>query len=171
MLPVEEQGYITPAKYIVHFVELITSVKPQQSIRKYPERDINPEKALCSPYIQRAVIMAEKRTKAEIAVSNYIFLWERRPLVKHRHYCITHYYNEILLIFFCRDVLFFVKDVVSVPRVILESLCPEVELHVSLINAWSHILNIAEKKRKKGTDYRLFCYPLMIVSLMIYCVI
>ncbi|MFS7956487.1 hypothetical protein Hanom_Chr07g00655201 [Helianthus anomalus] len=145
MLPVEEQGYITPAKHIVHFVEPITSVKPQQNIRKNPERDINPAEALCSPYIQRAVIMAEKRTKAEIAVSNYIFcgkedLW---------------------------DVLFFVKDVVSVPRVILEILCPEVELHVNLINAWSHILNIAEKKRKKGTDYRLFCYPLMIVSLMI----
>ncbi|KAM0046589.1 putative Ulp1 protease family catalytic domain, papain-like cysteine peptidase superfamily [Helianthus debilis subsp. tardiflorus] len=140
MLPVEEQGYITPAKHIVHFVEPITSVKPQQNIRKNPERDINPAEALCSPYIQRAVIMAEKQTKAEIAVSNYIFCGK----------------EDIW------DVLFFVKDVVSVPRVILESLCPEVELHVSLIDAWSHILNIAEKKRKKGTDYRLFCYPLMI---------
>ncbi|KAI7751381.1 hypothetical protein M8C21_024243 [Ambrosia artemisiifolia] len=139
----QEDGYTTPAKNIVHFVEPISSVKPQQfeeNKTKRPQRNKNFADALCSPYILREVAMAEKRTVSENNVSTYLFTGNGN----------------------IRDALFLISDVILVSRVKLESLIPGVEIHEDVINAWSHILNKEEKKKSRESDYRLFCTAHMI---------
>ncbi|KAK1424715.1 hypothetical protein QVD17_20052 [Tagetes erecta] len=60
------------------------------------------------------------------------------------------------------EPLFYISSVITVPRVIMESLRPGIEIHADIISAWAHILNYEEKKRSRESVYRLFCTTPMI---------
>ncbi|KAD2393171.1 hypothetical protein E3N88_40148 [Mikania micrantha] len=70
------QEYQTPEKAMLCVVDPVSSVRPEQCEVKNPKRPqrkkVLPE-VLCSPYIQRQVVMADKRTSTENNLSSYIF--------------------------------------------------------------------------------------------------
>ncbi|KAI3798056.1 hypothetical protein L1987_33323 [Smallanthus sonchifolius] len=61
------------------------------------------------------------------------------------------------------DLLFEITDVITTPRIELETLSHGIEVHVDVINTWAHILNNEELKRNRDSSvYRLFCTAPMI---------
>ncbi|KAI3802015.1 hypothetical protein L1987_30137 [Smallanthus sonchifolius] len=108
-----------------------------------PKRKLILSDALCSPYKQRKVVMEEKLTNVKKNISSYLFCGKG----------------------FAWDLLFQITDVITIPRIELETLSPGIELHVDVINAWAHVLNNEELKRNRDSSvFTLFCTAPMIVS-------
>ena len=63
------------------------------------------------------------------------------------------------------DVAFSTTEGLTVPSVVMETLMSGLCIHVSVIAAWSSILNYEEGLRQKGTTRRLFCSAAMLVRI------
>ncbi|KAD3641551.1 hypothetical protein E3N88_30775 [Mikania micrantha] len=139
ILQTEVTDFQTPQKDIVCFVDPISSVKPGKN-QKRPERKKNVGELLCSPYIERQVVMGQRRTTAENNIADYLFAATGES------------FKEI----------FILGDIITTPKVIMETLRPDVDVHIDVIKTWSHILNIEEKRKSRESVYRLFCTSPMI---------
>ncbi|MFS8032853.1 hypothetical protein Hanom_Chr17g01562581 [Helianthus anomalus] len=60
-------------------------------------------------------------------------------------------------LFKCRDVVFKTEKGVDVMRSPVESLFPDICIHVSAISAWSAVLNYEERFKQRGSLSCLFC--------------
>ncbi|KAI3695405.1 hypothetical protein L1987_78402 [Smallanthus sonchifolius] len=96
-----------------------------------------------TPAEQRRVGMEEKLTTVEKNISSYLFSGNG----------------------YVWDSLFEITDVMTTPRIELETLSPGIEVHVDVISTWAHLLNNEELKRNRDSSvFRLFCTTPMIVS-------
>jgi hypothetical protein len=71
----QHEQYTTPKKDVVYFVDPISYAKPQEPVQKKegrPQRKKMFSEALCSPFLQRQVVMEQKRTVTENNISAYI---------------------------------------------------------------------------------------------------
>ncbi|KAI3755082.1 hypothetical protein L1987_54875 [Smallanthus sonchifolius] len=89
-----------------------TPAEVEENKQERPKRKIILSYALCSPYKQRRVGMEEKLTTVEKNISSYLF--SRNGYVW--------------------DSLFRINNVITTPRIELETLSPEIEVHVDVIN-------------------------------------
>ncbi|KAI3717572.1 hypothetical protein L1987_69274 [Smallanthus sonchifolius] len=118
-----------------------TPTEVEEKKQERPKRKIILSDALCSPYKQRRVGMEEKLTTVEKNISSYLFSGNG----------------------YVWDSLFEITDVMTTPRIELETLSPGIEVHVDVINTWAHLLNNEELKRNRDSSvFRLFCTAPMI---------
>ncbi|KAK9053285.1 hypothetical protein SSX86_029918 [Deinandra increscens subsp. villosa] len=130
-------------KDIVRHDEPISVLKPESHHdvkEQRPKHKRVVSEALCSPFMERKVVLTEKRTATETNISHYISAATGESW----------------------DVLFTLTDCITVLKVQMETLRPSVEIHVDVINAWAHIQNHEEQFRSKASPYRLFCTAPMI---------
>ncbi|KAK9073419.1 hypothetical protein SSX86_007743 [Deinandra increscens subsp. villosa] len=105
-----------------------------------PKRKIVLSDILRSPYVERPVMMKAKITKFESDFSEFIF----SASLNHN------------------DIVFATESGEAATRDTFESLCPGVEVHLNVINAWSRVLNYQERFRNKDSPSRLFLSPMML---------
>jgi len=80
----DDDNYKTPASKLVFNVETLSYAPPipkqdELNIKNRPERKKVLADALCSPYIQRQIDMAEKRTVSERNTSSCLFAANGEP--------------------------------------------------------------------------------------------
>ncbi|KAI3744444.1 hypothetical protein L1987_57525 [Smallanthus sonchifolius] len=118
-----------------------TPAEVEEKKQERSKRKIILSDALCSPYKQRRVGMEEKLTTVEKNISSYLFSGNG----------------------YVWDSLFEITDVMTTPKIELETLSPGIEVHVDVINTWAHLLNNEELKRNRDKSvFRLFCTAPMI---------
>ncbi|KAK9080343.1 hypothetical protein SSX86_000101 [Deinandra increscens subsp. villosa] len=117
----------------------LSAVKPIV-IDERPKRKRAKAGVLCSPFMERPVVLEEKRTKTENDILQFIFAAHGPTW----------------------DILFSLTDCITVLKIQMETMRMGIEVHVDVINAWSHILNHEEQFRDKGNPNRLFCTSPMI---------
>ncbi|KAI3793946.1 hypothetical protein L1987_36569 [Smallanthus sonchifolius] len=113
-----------------------TPAEVEEKKQERPKRKIILSDALCSPYKQRRAGIEEKLTTVEKNISSYLF-----------------YGNGYVW-----DSLFEITDVMTTPKLELETLSPGIEVHVDVINTWAHLLNNEELKRNRELCFQAVLY-------------
>ncbi|KAK9078728.1 hypothetical protein SSX86_002785 [Deinandra increscens subsp. villosa] len=139
ILQPEVDQFVTPQREVLCMAQPLSAVKPIV-IDERPKRKRAKAGVLCSPFMERPVVLEEKRTKTENDISQFIFAAHGPTW----------------------DILFSLTDCITVLKFQMETMRMGIEVHVDVINAWSHILNHEEQFRDKGNPNRLFCTSPMI---------
>ncbi|KAK9080794.1 hypothetical protein SSX86_000552 [Deinandra increscens subsp. villosa] len=139
ILQPEVDQFITPQREVLCMAQPLSAVKPIV-IDERPKRKRAKAGVLCSPFMERPVVLEEKRTKTKNDISQFIFAAHGPTW----------------------DILFSLTDCITVLKFQMETMRMGIEVHVDVINAWSHILNHEEQFRDKGNPNRLFCTSPMI---------
>ncbi|KAK9070408.1 hypothetical protein SSX86_010810 [Deinandra increscens subsp. villosa] len=142
ILQPEVDQFVTPQEEVLCMAQPLSAVKPIV-IDERPKRKRAKAGVLCSPFMERPVVLEEKRTKTENDISQFIFAAHGPTW----------------------DILFSLTDCITVLKFQMETMRMGIEVHVDVINAWSHILNHEEQFREKGNPNRLFCTSPMIPQL------
>ncbi|KAF5800005.1 putative Ulp1 protease family catalytic domain, papain-like cysteine peptidase superfamily [Helianthus annuus] len=104
-------------------------------VQKKSKRTTHPAEPLCSPYMQRVVQIKTKTEKIEVRIAEWMFSTVDDPWV----------------------FIFETAFNTNLSRVCLESLHPNLYIHVQVLTAWSLVLNSEEVYRSKGSPARVFC--------------
>ncbi|MFS7992679.1 hypothetical protein Hanom_Chr12g01085161 [Helianthus anomalus] len=120
--------------------------KKEKTVEEKEKRETKKSWACLSPYVRRQVVIHEPRKTHETNVATYIF-------TRCGEYNI---------------VVFKMEGVLTLTRLICESMTQGLYAHVGIIQCLANILNYEERYKAPESPSRLFCPEIMLVTILLY---